>query len=622
MASRKTPRAVELLERHARPKEKEIAKGLLWRAKAIEQAVKRLAPAVKQGFATGQLPPELTEAIEDIERTYIAKWLAPMWRECFLNAKKDIATEVARASGKKAWGESWDVDFPELSQAAADFIARQTGVRVTNISATVRAAWQRELAQIIGEHVIEKPSSPATTAREVYGHLNTLANAMTHPQMQYYNKHAKANLDAVQRGEMTLLEAQTDAKARKEAMQRYRAIAIARTETAFAYNAGQLNGILEAQQEGKLAYEVNKIWSAAPGCCDECQALDGSTRKLESHWKAKDGSKVMMPPLHPHCRCSMDFEFDESKPILTEQELASQAAAAPAGEAPPQAESLEARMAKTYKAGKFAAFEEGQFNMTNKNDVGFKFKWKDLTPAQQKAVVERFYKIYEDFAKKGSKINLSKGHKNKELAQMTALQGWFDAEPSVVSKEEINKMIESGSREMFRGTGGDLRAGSRAEDFVKDFKTHKEYFIGTGIYGDGIYCASSGLRPTTLESNTAADLAESYAGYNAKGVVRMALKPSAKLISYEALETMATEAYIAMRDEESAAKLLGVTEQQALNAYLVIAKEGQATSVPALAIALGYDGITVSRQQGAGCAEYVVLYNRSAVAIQKDGYGR
>ena len=178
MASRKTPRAVELLERHARPKEKEIAKGLLWRAKAIEQAVKRLAPAVKQGFATGQLPPELTEAIEDIERTYIAKWLAPMWRECFLNAKKDIATEVARASGKKAWGESWDVDFPELSQAAADFIARQTGVRVTNISATVRAAWQRELAQIIGEHVIEKPSSPATTAREVYGHLNYIISSI------------------------------------------------------------------------------------------------------------------------------------------------------------------------------------------------------------------------------------------------------------------------------------------------------------------------------------------------------------------------------------------------------------------------------------------------------------
>jgi len=64
---------------------------------------------------------------------------------------------------------------------------------------------------------------------------------------------------------------------------------IARTETAKAQSEGYLLGMEDAKVE-----EVT--WLAAPGCCEECAAMNGKKFSLD------EASEML--PLHPDCRCA------------------------------------------------------------------------------------------------------------------------------------------------------------------------------------------------------------------------------------------------------------------------------------------------------------------------------
>jgi SPP1 gp7 family putative phage head morphogenesis protein len=83
-----------------------------------------------------------------------------------------------------------------------------------------------------------------------------------------------------------------------------RAETIARTETAYADVAGNLNAYRESGQVS------NKRWLTAPDCCDECLELDGEVVGLEEDFPNDGGDG---PPLHPNCRCDV-------LPVLTDDE--------------------------------------------------------------------------------------------------------------------------------------------------------------------------------------------------------------------------------------------------------------------------------------------------------------
>jgi len=71
---------------------------------------------------------------------------------------------------------------------------------------------------------------------------------------------------------------------------------IARTEMCFTD--------ISSKQEGWKQSGVvwGQRWSAAPDCCDECQALDGEEVELGSDFPNDGGSG---PPLHPRCVCDV-----------------------------------------------------------------------------------------------------------------------------------------------------------------------------------------------------------------------------------------------------------------------------------------------------------------------------
>lgn len=83
-----------------------------------------------------------------------------------------------------------------------------------------------------------------------------------------------------------------------------RAQTVARTETAKADVAGNLNAYRESGQVD------SKQWLTASDCCDECQELDGVIVALDDDFPDDGGDG---PPLHPNCRCDV-------LPVLSQDE--------------------------------------------------------------------------------------------------------------------------------------------------------------------------------------------------------------------------------------------------------------------------------------------------------------
>lgn len=89
----------------------------------------------------------------------------------------------------------------------------------------------------------------------------------------------------------------------RQRLLRQRAELIARTEVMAASNAGQLALWRQAVADGQLTREFRKRWLTTPTDrrCPRCAAMEGQTRLLDEPFEAEDGTRVMMPPLHPNC---------------------------------------------------------------------------------------------------------------------------------------------------------------------------------------------------------------------------------------------------------------------------------------------------------------------------------
>ena len=91
--------------------------------------------------------------------------------------------------------------------------------------------------------------------------------------------------------------------------QRQRAETIVYTELARAYNQGAHDGILAAQRAGLMS-RCEMVWSTAGTnrVCSRCLSLKDS---VVGH---TDESGVTLPPLHPRCRCTIQYR-EVSRPI-------------------------------------------------------------------------------------------------------------------------------------------------------------------------------------------------------------------------------------------------------------------------------------------------------------------
>lgn len=97
-----------------------------------------------------------------------------------------------------------------------------------------------------------------------------------------------------------------------ERKHRQRAMTIAQTESAFAYNRGADEGIKQAQELNLLGL-VKKRWctSGDDGVCDICSALDGVEIDMDSEFDFKGRILFQghhrLPPAHPRCACAIEY---------------------------------------------------------------------------------------------------------------------------------------------------------------------------------------------------------------------------------------------------------------------------------------------------------------------------
>lgn len=101
-----------------------------------------------------------------------------------------------------------------------------------------------------------------------------------------------------------------------EKQHRYRAMTIAQTEMATAYNKGADEAIRQAQAQ-KLMGTVIKRWctSGDDMVCDQCRALEGLELAMDDKFQMGSGwnaGENLTPPAHPRCACAVEYIEVES----------------------------------------------------------------------------------------------------------------------------------------------------------------------------------------------------------------------------------------------------------------------------------------------------------------------
>lgn len=104
-----------------------------------------------------------------------------------------------------------------------------------------------------------------------------------------------------------------------ERQHRQRAMTIAQTESAFAYNRGADEAVRQAQEEGLLG-TMKKQWctSGDDAVCNICASLEGIEIDMDSDFNI--GGRVlfrgqhMLPPAHPRCGCAVEY-IEVEKPF-------------------------------------------------------------------------------------------------------------------------------------------------------------------------------------------------------------------------------------------------------------------------------------------------------------------
>lgn len=97
---------------------------------------------------------------------------------------------------------------------------------------------------------------------------------------------------------------------------RERAMMIAETELAYAYNKGADDAVQQAM-DGGLLPRMKAVWSTAAdeGVCGICSSLDGVAvdfgDSFEYNGKSLYAGQKRTPPAHPRCRCAICYEEAE-----------------------------------------------------------------------------------------------------------------------------------------------------------------------------------------------------------------------------------------------------------------------------------------------------------------------
>lgn len=253
---------------------------------------------LREAYLAGDLPPQRYRQWTQEYSSFIQDRLAPAWRQAADAGAAEIRAKYPHFVYEPSMG------------AAMDYIRHHGAELVTNITAEQHSALRALVAHVSGYTAVT-PDEAARIIRPCIGLTKpqALANARYREKLKnsIYEAHRKAHPNGSPEKAAQIAERKAqEAAARYAARQhRYRAQNIARTELAFAYNAGAYGATRDAQAQGYIGACV-KVWLTAydERVCPICSAMDDEKRSMDEPFS--NGS--LLPPAHPSCRCAVAYE--------------------------------------------------------------------------------------------------------------------------------------------------------------------------------------------------------------------------------------------------------------------------------------------------------------------------
>ncbi|MCX4091671.1 hypothetical protein [Nocardia sp. alder85J] len=185
------------------------------------------------------------------------------------------------------------------------------------------------------------------------------------------------------------------------------------------------------------------------------------------------------------------------------------------------------------------------------------------------------------------------------LGEICRLQG-YDRTPLLTDAQGVDSVVAAGGREFFRGVT-DPR-------FAEEFKSGP-YFPGRASWG---IASGNGTYVTT-----AREVAQGYADGDPAGVIRMALRPDARITHYDALAGEHADWVSRMSDEYEQLEAMGKTPGVAARLQELDDQWWINEDIGRFAASRGYDAYDTGRGYPGGGDRHWVVLNRSALVVER-----
>lgn len=286
------PNAIRKLRQMLDREEPELVSFLVSLWKHQENAISYAE--LKESVEAGKLDKGIYKKWTEDYASFIKNKMKPKWEQAI--------KEAADMTEKKAIRSFFSMQDTKIQE----WLTRHSGMLITELSAT------------------QTEAMTALIKRAVYTNstADTLAKAIR-PTIGLYHGQATANFNYYQKVRDNLLKQHPKMKtgtAEKKAQElaikyaqkqhRYRAMNIARTELATAYNMGEHFSIQQAQEVGYLGNMIKEVSTAGDRrVCKFCEGMEGMQIGMEESFKVTGKRKyVLVPPFHPGCRCIILYQ--------------------------------------------------------------------------------------------------------------------------------------------------------------------------------------------------------------------------------------------------------------------------------------------------------------------------
>ncbi|MEY8428769.1 phage minor head protein [Lachnospiraceae bacterium 46-15] len=236
----------------------------------------------------------------------VARKLEPVWEKA-----------MAAGAACQTLISGMSFTFSTQTPGVARWISQRGAAFVTACSEEQKKAISSLLAQkVVESHTVDEL---ARLIRPCIG----LTDGQSKATLRYYDNIAASLRENHPRMKPERIQQKAADAAMKyaERQHRQRAVTIAQTEMAFAYNRGADEGIRQARAQNLIG-AVEKRWSTSgdENVCSTCEALDGIQIGMEGGFgftrRELFEGQDLLPPAHPRCACAvMYIEVEEQSSV-------------------------------------------------------------------------------------------------------------------------------------------------------------------------------------------------------------------------------------------------------------------------------------------------------------------